>query len=313
MSDAILATAAPTRGWRTLATACLAHFTHDGYSDLLYLLFPVWQREFALNLTEIGVMKTLYSGAMALFQIPAGRASERSASAHARLGTLLTALAMMSFGRAGSSTVLLVLLVIAGVGASVQHPVSSSLVSKAHDGPRLRAALGTYNFAGDLGKVALPGLTALLMARFGWPDATLLLGILGLIVTGIIIASLRRPATSDRAAAASGATADVVSTMSGAERRRAFLALSAIGSVDGATRTGFLTFLPFLLAGKGGDAAGLGLSLSLIFAGGAIGKFACGVLATRARRAAHRHPDREPPPQPRSSPCSSCRSRPALP
>jgi len=66
-----------------------------------------------------------------------------------------------------------------------------------------------------------------------------------------------------------------------AERRRAFLALSAIGSIDSATRTGFLTFLPFLLAGKGADAAGLGFALSLIFAGGATGKFVCGVLATR--------------------------------
>jgi MFS family permease len=69
--------------------------------------------------------------------------------------------------------------------------------------------------------------------------------------------------------------------LSEAERRRAFLALSFIGSVDSATRTGFLTFLPFLLAGKGIDAAGLGLALSLIFAGGATGKFVCGVLATR--------------------------------
>ncbi len=64
-------------------------------------------------------------------------------------------------------------------------------------------------------------------------------------------------------------------------RRRGFAALSAIGVLDSATRTGFLTFLPFLLAGKGAGTAAVGGALSLVFAGGAAGKFACGALATR--------------------------------
>jgi MFS transporter, FSR family, fosmidomycin resistance protein len=64
-------------------------------------------------------------------------------------------------------------------------------------------------------------------------------------------------------------------------RRRGFAALSVIGMLDSATRTGFLTFLPFVLAGKGADTAMIGAALSLIFAGGATGKFACGALATR--------------------------------
>ncbi len=282
MSDVVLSTAPPARRWRALATACLAHFTHDGYSDLLYLLFPVWQREFALSLMEIGVMKTLYSGAMALFQIPSGHAGERFGERTLlAAGTLLTALAMMAFGHAGSSFALFALLIVAGLGASVQHPVSSSLVAKANEGPRLRAALGTYNFSGDLGKVALPGLTALLMARFGWPNATLLVGIIGVIVAGAIVASLPRPAAPGGREASRAAMTNAPAARSEAERRRAFLSLSSIGSIDSATRTGFLTFLPFLLSEKGIDAAGLGLALSLVFAGGAIGKFVCGVLATR--------------------------------
>jgi MFS transporter, FSR family, fosmidomycin resistance protein len=51
--------------------------------------------------------------------------------------------------------------------------------------------------------------------------------------------------------------------------------------LDSATRTGLLTFLPFVLARKGADAAVVGTALSLVFAGGAVGKFACGALATR--------------------------------
>jgi MFS family permease len=44
---------------------------------------------------------------------------------------------------------------------------------------------------------------------------------------------------------------------------------------------GFLTFLPFLLQEKGAEMATIGLVLSLIFAGGAAGKFICGVMAVR--------------------------------
>jgi MFS family permease len=41
---------------------------------------------------------------------------------------------------------------------------------------------------------------------------------------------------------------------------------------------GFLTFLPFLLADKGAELPLVGLALTLVFLGGAAGKFACGWL-----------------------------------
>jgi FSR family fosmidomycin resistance protein-like MFS transporter len=44
---------------------------------------------------------------------------------------------------------------------------------------------------------------------------------------------------------------------------------------------GFLTFLPFLLRMKGADLPEVGVALTLIFAGGAAGKLACGFLGAR--------------------------------
>ena len=58
-----------------------------------------------------------------------------------------------------------------------------------------------------------------------------------------------------------------------------FGVLSAIGFIDGAGRTGFLTFLPFLLISMGAGVETVGLALALVFAGGAAGKFVCGYLA----------------------------------
>jgi MFS transporter, FSR family, fosmidomycin resistance protein len=62
---------------------------------------------------------------------------------------------------------------------------------------------------------------------------------------------------------------------------RGFVALSAVGMIDNATRTGFLTFVGFVLIAKGSSVAGVGLALSLVFVGGATGKFVCGLVADR--------------------------------
>jgi MFS family permease len=62
---------------------------------------------------------------------------------------------------------------------------------------------------------------------------------------------------------------------------RGFRALSAVGMIDTATRTALLTFLPFLLLEKGLTVAGVGGALAVLFAGGAAGKFVCGLVAER--------------------------------
>src|SRR6201993_5349661 len=61
---------------RTMAVSCGAHVLHDGFTDLLYVLLPVWQAEFGLGYAEIGLLRALYVGAMAGFQVPAGIIAE---------------------------------------------------------------------------------------------------------------------------------------------------------------------------------------------------------------------------------------------
>ena len=63
----------PIPRWRVFGAACLAHVLHDGCSSMLYLLLPFWQTELALSLTEVGILKTVYSAAMAIGQVPASR------------------------------------------------------------------------------------------------------------------------------------------------------------------------------------------------------------------------------------------------
>jgi MFS family permease len=273
-----------SRARAVLAAACSIHFVHDGFSDILYVLLPIWAAEFRLTFAQVGVIRTAYSGGMAAFQIPAGLLAERWGERRLlAAGTAVTAGGFIVAGLAGGFLSLLLVLLIGGLGSGVQHPLSSSLVSKAYEtGPR-RAALGTYNFSGDLGKVAVPAAVAFAALLVGWRAASAAYGVIGLVAAAAILGVLARlapdspaPAVDDRAPATFG-----VRSGWGIRDLRGFQSLTAIGMIDNATRTGFLTFLPFALIAKGSSVAGVGTALALLFAGGAVGKFACGLVAER--------------------------------
>src|SRR5215475_675442 len=154
--------AATRRRRAVLLLACWAHFVHDGFADILYVLLPVWAREFDLAFVQVGAIRTVYTGAMSLFQIPAGLLAERWGERRLLgLGTAVTGAGFVAAGWTGGFASLLAVLLVAGLGSGVQHPLSSTLVSTAYETGRRRAALGTYNFAGDLGKIAMPAAVGL--------------------------------------------------------------------------------------------------------------------------------------------------------
>src|SRR5205807_9574326 len=268
-----------TRARAVLATASGTHFVHDGFSDILYVLLPIWANEFRLTFAQVGIIRTAYSGGMAAFQIPAGLLAERWGERRLlAAGTAVTACGFIAAGAVGGFLSLLLVLLIAGLGSGVQHPLSSSLVSKAYETGARRAALGTYNFSGDLGKVAVPAAVAFTTTIVGWRAAAGGYGVLGLAAALAIVLLLARLATGGAAATPMRAPGYEGNGW-GIRDARGFQALSAIGMIDNATRTGLLTFLPFALIAKGSTVAGVGSALALLFAGGAIGKFVCGLVA----------------------------------
>src|SRR5499433_4491111 len=78
---------------RAFGVACGAHALHDGYTDLVYVMLPIWQGEFGLGFAALGLLKTVFSGTLAGLQIPAGFLAERfGAAAVLALGTALAGL-----------------------------------------------------------------------------------------------------------------------------------------------------------------------------------------------------------------------------
>lgn len=265
---------------RAAGVACGAHALHDGFTDVIFVLLPLWQREFGLGYAEVGMLRGLYAGAMATFQIPAALLAERIGAAS--ILALGTALAGVGYGLAAFSdgfTLLLLALLLGGLGASAQHPLGAALMARAFAGPRSLKALGTYNFAGDIGKMTVPAAAALLLTVTTWRPAVMVLCVLGLIAAAIIFILTPRYSPEPIAPAQSKADAAV-----GAPRtvnRVAFPVLLSIGVIDSAVRMAFLTFLPFLLIAKGATLPSVGLALTLVFAGGAAGKLVCAFIGAR--------------------------------
>ena len=263
-----------------LGAASGIHFLHDGFSEILYVFLPLWAREFGLTFTQVGLIRSAYTGGMSAFQIPAGFLAERWGERRLlAAGTAVTAVGFIAAGWAGSFVPLLILLLAAGLGSGVQHPLSSSLVSKAYETGNRRTALGTYNFSGDVGKAGVAAAIGLLAGFIGWRAAGATYGLLGIAAAVAIVPLLSRLGAGDREvrSAAGGPEASGWGIRDG----RGFSALCAIGMIDNATRTGFLTFMPFILIGKGLGVGGVGLAFALVFIGGATGKFVCGLLADR--------------------------------
>lgn len=265
---------------RTLGAAGTIHFLHDGFSDLLYLLLPVWQAELALSLSQVGAIKSCFSGMMAVAQVPFGLLSERCGERTLlALGTVAIGLAFMGLGTAGGVFSLIAFLLVAGCASAVQHPLCSSVVAKAYEAGGQRMALGIYNFTGDLGKMVVPAMAALVVAAFGWRWATAGYGLIGALAGVAVFVVLGGLGVGLRPRARE--TGRQIGTGWGIRNRRGFSVLATIGILDGGVRTAFLTLLPFLLIGKGAEIETIGGALALVFAGGAAGKFLCGALAQR--------------------------------
>jgi MFS family permease len=190
-----------------------------------------------------------------------------------------TALAGIGYCLSGFSTGVLTLmaaLFVGGLGASTQHPLGSSLIAHAFAGVRSRTALGTYNFFGDVGKMLVPATASLLLLVLAWRQALFLLGLIG--IAGAVTVYVLAPRLAATAALPSDKSRP---KPSGRAHAFGFPLLVSVGMIDNATRNAFLTFLPFVLTSKGASLQTVGLALTLVFAGGAVGKLVCTYIGNR--------------------------------
>jgi FSR family fosmidomycin resistance protein-like MFS transporter len=262
------------------------HVVSDALFTGVYPLLPLIAADLALTYAQVGLVKTVFAGSSSLFQVPAGMAAERFGE-HAllALGTGAVGLGLLAMALATGFWSLLALALLAGLGGNIQHPVATALVSRLFDSGRRGAAIGTLNFAGDIGKVLAPLLVGVATVFGGWRAGCAVLGAVGAAFALLYFVGVPAPAPAAPPPSPTPGAGPTPAPTRGAgwgiTPPVPFATLTLIGVLDAAARGAALTFLPFLLQARGFDTAGISAAFALLFAAGAAGKFLCGPLSDR--------------------------------
>ena len=274
---------------RTLWFGSITHIVSDLHFALLYPLLPLIQSDMGLSFTEIGILRASFSGASAVLQLPAGWIADYTGEFWLLLlGNVWVSIGLVGMALATTFLWLLILSVVGGLGGGFQHPLASGMVSRAYDDKGRSAAVGTVNFAGDLGKLLAPPIVtgaiwvhplfaARLGINFGWRQLLVVVGLVSLIF--MALATLTRRAVDIGKPVRE--TDEQQSASASRARMNGFVTLSGIGALDSMARVGALTFIPFVLISKDvSDTQAIGM-MTFVFVGGAVGKFAVGWLGDR--------------------------------
>ena len=263
---------------RTLLFGSAMHIWSDLYFALMIPLLPFIKEDMGLSFTQVGLLRSVYGGASAVLQVPVGFLAEGIGEfwlliwGNIWVGAGLVAMAFSPFFAA-----LVAVSFLGGLGGGAQHPLASSMVSRAYDERGRSTAVGTVNFSGDLGKLLAPAVGGSIAIAYGWRTALWVIGLAG-IAFMLLATVTRRSVEGGKPVARAARTTDGATDNT---RLGGFIALSGVGFLDSATRGAALVFVPFLMDAKGMSAAQISLMLVLLFAGGAAGKLVVGWLADR--------------------------------
>ena len=257
------------------------HVWSDLFFALLVPLLPLMKEDMGLSFTQVGMLRSVFSGATAILQVPAGLLAESAGEFWMLiLGNVWVSAGLVAMAMAPVFLVLLLVSGICGLGGGTQHPLASSMVSRAYDDRGRATAVGTVNFAGDLGKMLAPLVAGLIAIRFGWRETFLIVGLSGFV---FMVATMftRRSVDIGKPSASTAGDGESGGEDTTGARLGGFITLSGVGVLDSAVRTSALVFLPFVMDAKDMGPGQISAMLFLLFGGGAFGKFVCGWLGDR--------------------------------
>ena len=272
-----------TRGSQARRTLIFASATHV-WSDLFFALYVplllLIEDDFDLTYFEAGMLRSVYAAAMAVLQVPVGFMADRVGEFWLLVGgNIWVGAGLIAMSLAPSFILLLAFTLLGGLGGGTQHPLASGIVSRAYDSRARATAVGTVNFAGDLGKLAAPAIVLVVAGSYGWRGTMLIIGI-GAIAFFLASIFIKRSVDIGRAEPVESKPADAYDGTG--KPTTGFKILSVVGFIDSAIRAAALTFVPFILEDRGMDITEeIPIMLILLLAGGAFGKYVCGWFSER--------------------------------
>lgn len=176
---------------RVLGLVGAVHFMSHFFAQILPPLFPVLNAELGMSYTALGVLMAVKMSATGFLQLPAGVAVDRLGAKRAVLiGLLICSLSVVLMGTVTTPLMLGVLVIVFGIGNSVFHPTNYTILNSSIPEHRMGRAFSFHNLTGQLGTAVAPAVILSLTAFTDWRVAVIASGIVGLIISLLIVGQM---------------------------------------------------------------------------------------------------------------------------
>lgn len=262
----------------------VAHGFSHFFQLMLPPLFPMLKTQFGTGYAELGLVMAVFYAVSGLMQTVAGFLVDRfGAHRILVLGLAFAAVGTMAYALAPSYPFLLVGAVIAGLGNSVFHPGDLALLNARVSVPRLGYAFSVHGIGGNLGWAAAPVFAIAMAGAFGWRNALLAAGAIGLAFT--VLFALQRVLRVRPAAAHAQAAPRSLARDLHALTRPAIVLCFLFFLLYSMALVGYQTFaVPAMTEVYGVPVVAATTALTAFLLGGAAGILFGGWVATRTDR-----------------------------
>jgi MFS transporter, FSR family, fosmidomycin resistance protein len=148
----------------------MSHFSHL----LLVPLFPIFQKEFALSFSQLGLLVTVFFVVSGIGQALSGFLVDKVGARPVLFSAIgVFVLAALVAANAQGYPWLIAAAALAGLGNSPFHPCDFTILNQRVSPPRLGHAYSTHGISGSLGWAIAPMFYAGLTSFVGWRNAYL--------------------------------------------------------------------------------------------------------------------------------------------
>ncbi|HWR44076.1 MFS transporter [Sporomusa sp.] len=260
------------------------HFFSDFYANFLPALLPIVMVKLGLSLTMSGMLVMAYSIISSVLQPISGYIIDKRGYAWLILVTIpVSAVFICLAGLADSKFTLFLLVGLAGLGASVFHPLAASLMGRVVTAETKGTAMSIFVFGGNVGYAVAPAVIMYLLNAAGTASLIWLI-FPGLLVTGAsYLAGLHKVDISPAAAREQEAVNEQAEPW---YKSRGLILLNVANALRSWMQVALPTFLPVALAGAGQPPAVAASMLTVFLLSGACGALFGGWLGDKIGRKA---------------------------
>lgn len=265
----------------TLGVIGTSHCLNHVQSGLGAVLFPVMMNEMGFSFFQLGLLSSFYQFSAQGMQAAYGLLAQYyRRSILLGIGNVIVGLGGMALGLTSSFAQVVAVRVVAGAGASAQHPVASAILASYFRQAKAQV-LAAHNSVGNVGSLIAPVLAVALLHYLNWRTIWIVLAIPSVIM-GLAYFFFRDSIA--RTGSKKQGSKIALNSYLACLRNRQVMVVSAIQMVGAAGRgTGVNNtyFVPFFMLALGVDTTVAGLLLALLQFGGLAGPLGIGWVSDR--------------------------------